>query len=167
MRYSYILMAAIVIMITTAFVPATKLVVSSTAFSEGGIIPAKYSCRGAQVSPPLHITHVPSGTQSLALIVHDPDAPMAGGFTHWVMWNIDVKGNIPQNFTGAEQGLNSAKEHGYKGMCPPSGMHHYIFYVYALDSRLNLDKNTDKAGLEQAMQGHIIGQGQLTGLFKK
>ncbi|HEY8780590.1 MAG TPA: YbhB/YbcL family Raf kinase inhibitor-like protein [Mucilaginibacter sp.] len=144
-----------------------RLTVTSTSFTDNGLIPAKYSCEGQEVNPPLHITGVPDDAKSLALIVHDPDAPAKGGFTHWVVWNIDTKGNIPENFKGAEQGLNGAKKEGYKGMCPPSGTHHYHFMVYALNTRLSISKNTDKAGLEKAMHGHILAEGDIVGLYKK
>jgi Raf kinase inhibitor-like YbhB/YbcL family protein len=145
----------------------SPLVVSSKSFENNGNIPAKYSCEGEQVSPPLLVTNVPTNAKSLALILHDPDAPKKGGFTHWVVWNIDTKGEIPEGFKGAEQGLNGAGKTGYTGMCPPSGTHHYHFMVYALDVKLDIDKNTDKAGLEKSMQGHIISQGELIGLYKK
>ena len=152
----------------TSFSNNPSLKISSPAFSNNGSIPAKYSCEGEEVSPSLVITGFPSGTKSLALILHDPDAPAPGGFTHWVVWNIDPSANkIPENFKGAEQGLNGAKQTGYKGMCPPSGTHHYHFKVYALDTKLELDKNTDKAGLENSMKGHILSEGDLVGLYKK
>ena len=92
---------------------------------------------------------------------------MPGGFTHWVMWNIPTDGKIPEDYKGAEQGLNGIKKSGYKGMCPPTGTHHYHFLVYALDTKLTMDKNTDKAGLEKAMEGHILATGDLVGLYKK
>ena len=150
-----------------SFTPKPKLTITSSSFSENGMIPAQYSCEGVQASPPLHITNIPAGTQYLALILHDPDAPREGGFTHWVVWNIDKAGVIAENFKGAEQGLNGADKRGYIGMCPPSGTHHYHFMVYALDSKLNLDKNTNKAALEKAMEGHILAEGDLVGLYKK
>ena len=149
----------------TSFSPGLKI--SSAVFPDNGMIPSKYSCEGVNASPPLHISGIPAGTKSLALILHDPDAPMAGGFTHWVMWNIDVNGEIPENFKGAAQGLNGAGKPGYYGMCPPSGTHHYHFKVYALDIKLDIDKNTDKAGLEKTIQGHVLAEGELVGLYKK
>ena len=152
---------------TSSFTTTATLAVSSSSFKNNGIIPVKYSCEGEQASPPLQITGIPEGTRSLALIVHDPDAPKVGGFTHWVMWNMDVNGTIPENFKGAVQGLNGKKETGYTGMCPPSGTHHYQFRVYALDAKLELDQHTDKAALEKAMKGHIIAQGDLVGLYQK
>ena len=144
-----------------------KLNVTSPAFRNNGIIPARFSCEGNEASPPLHIDNVPAGAVALALIVHDPDAPKKGGFTHWVMWNLPVDGTIPENFKGAEQGYNGGNQPGYKGMCPPSGTHHYNFIAYALDTKLTLPAQTDKDGLEKAIKGHIVAQGQLTGLFSK
>lgn len=165
MRAPTLFLTAIILLVMTS--ATTKLTVTSKAFSDNGMIPSKYSCEGDQSSPQLHIGNIPAGAKSLALIVHDPDAPRQGGFTHWVVWNIATDGEIPENFKGAEQGANGTGKNGYMGMCPPSGTHHYHFYVYALDTKLNIDKNTDKAGLEKAMKGHIIGEGELTGLYKK
>lgn len=144
-----------------------NLTVTSDSFTNNGMIPAKFSCEGGESSPMLHIANVPSSAKSLAIIVHDPDAPRPGGFTHWVMWNIETNGHIPENFKGAVQGLNDTKSAGYKGMCPPSGTHHYHFKVYALDTKLNIDQNTDKAGLEKSMANHIVATGELVGLYKK
>ncbi len=152
----------------SAFSYSPALQISSSAFSNNGNIPMKYTCEGEQVSPPLSISGVPSKARSLAIIVHDPDAPMQGGFTHWVVWNIDpADTNIPEGFDGADQGWNGAKKTGYIGMCPPSGTHHYHFSVYALDTKLDISKQTGKEGLEKAMKGHILAQADLTGLYKK
>lgn len=152
----------------TAFSSIGKLEVTSTAFSDNGLIPAKYSCEGEEVSPPLSIKGIPAGAKSLAIILHDPDAQGAGGFTHWVVWNIDVANNaLPENFKGADQGLNGTGQPGYKGMCPPTGTHHYHFMVYALDTKLSIDSRTDKAALEKSMEGHILAQGEIIGLYKK
>ena len=159
--------AATVVAITS-FSDSPVLKITSTSFVNDGPIPAKYSCEGEDVSPPLLISNIPSGTKSLAIILHDPDAPMKGGFTHWVVWNIEPGDNkISENFKGARQGLNSAGQPGYAGMCPPSGTHHYHFMVYALDTKLNIDIKTNKAGLEKSMQGHVLAQGDLVGLYKK
>ena len=145
----------------------TELKITSPAFLNNGMIPTKYSCEGLGTNPPINIDNIPQTAKSLAMIVHDPDAPMKGGFTHWVMWNIGTDGNIPENYSGAEQGLNDAKQSGYKGMCPPEGVHHYYFKVYALDAKLNIDKNTDKDGLEKVMRGHFVAKGDLVGLYQK
>jgi len=168
MRTAIILLTTIAFtMLSSSFSVTNGLVITSTSFVENGMIPAKYTCEGKGINPPLHIANIPAGTRSLALTLHDPDAPMKGGFTHWVMWNIDVKGDISENFKEAMQGINSAKKNGYMGMCPPGGTHRYNFHVYALDTKLSLDKNTDKATLEKAMEGHILSGGILTGLYKK
>jgi Raf kinase inhibitor-like YbhB/YbcL family protein len=151
----------------SSFSSTNTLTVTSKSFDNNGMIPAKYSCEGGEASPPLHITGIPATAKSLAIIVHDPDAPIQGGFTHWVVWNIDTDGNIPENFKGGAQGLNDTKSNGYKGMCPPSGTHHYHFKVYALDTKLNIDKNTNMAALEKNMGNHIVATGELVGLYKK
>lgn len=164
--YAFFLMAMTAI--TTSATAQSQLTVTSPSFSANGMIPAKYTCQGQQVSPPLQVTGMPSGTKSLAIILHDPDAPMPGGFTHWVIWNLPTDGNIAEGFKGAEQGLNGGKQPGYTGMCPPSGVHHYHFMVYALDENLRLDKSsTTKAILEKAMSGHILAKGELVGLYQK
>ena len=160
------LLASIVILMS-CFTTKNELVVTSPSFTHNGMIPLKYSCQGDNINPPLHIANIPAGTQSLALIIHDPDAPMRGGFTHWVVWNISTSGEIPENFQGADQGINSAKKRGYFGMCPPKGTHHYHFKVYALDTRLHISDNTDKTGLEEAMKGHILSETDLVGLYRK
>jgi Raf kinase inhibitor-like YbhB/YbcL family protein len=143
------------------------LTISSPAFNAGTMIPAKFTCEGASVSPALHLGEFPAQTKSLAIIVHDPDAAHPGGFTHWVAFNIDPVQDIPEGFKGGVQGLNGGGKAGYTGPCPPTGVHHYHFMAYALDTRLDLPAQTDKAGLEKAMQGHILAQGDLVGLYKK
>jgi Raf kinase inhibitor-like YbhB/YbcL family protein len=147
--------------------PKGDLMVTSSAFMNNGMIPSQYTCEGTEMSPPLKISNIPENAQSLALIVHDPDAPMQGGFTHWVLWNMPVAEDIAENYRAGVTGMNSARERGYKGMCPPSGSHHYRFIVYALDKKLDISDATDKAGLEKAMKGHILATGEITGLYKK
>lgn len=151
----------------TSFKDVASLSVESPAFTPNGMIPVKYTCEGFNISPPLIIKGMPDGTQTLAIIVHDPDAPEAGGVIHWVAWNLPADGNIPENFKDGQQGLNSDHKTGYKGMCPQSGTHHYNFYVYALDTQLSLNANTDNLTLQKAMQGHILAQGVLTGTYTK
>ena len=163
-----IIFSAIGVLILSAYCNAPSLKITSDAFSANGNIPKKYTCEGEQVSPPLSISGIPSATKSLALIVHDPDAPLKGGFTHWVVWNIDPSMHkISEGFKGATQGLNGAKEAGYIGMCPPSGIHHYHFIIYALDTKLELRNQSGKAELEKSMNGHILAQGEMVGLYKK
>ena len=150
-----------------SFLLYATLTVSSPAFGANTMIPAKYTCEGTSINPALDLGEFPSQTKSLAIIVHDPDAPHPGGFTHWVVWNIDPMQNIPENYRGGVQGLNGSGKAGYTGPCPPSGTHHYHFMVYALDTRLDLDPKSGKAELEKAMQGHILARGELVGLYHK
>jgi Raf kinase inhibitor-like YbhB/YbcL family protein len=148
--------------------------ITSSAFAEGGMIPAKYTCDGADISPPLQWDAVPEGTKTVALISDDPDAPM-GTWVHWVLFNLppDVKElpeNVPPDETlsnGATQGTSSFQKIGYGGPCPPSGTHRYFFKLYALDAELDLDASANKARLIKAMEGHIIGKGQLMGKYKR
>jgi len=149
------------------FLATGDLTITSTAFTANAMIPAKYTCQGQSTSPALHIAGLPSGTRSVAIIVHDPDAPRAGGFTHWVVCNIDPAPDVDAGFKGGSEGLNGTGKPGYIGPCPPSGIHHYHFMVYALDLKLKLDKSPDKAQLEKAMEGHILAKGELVGLYQK
>jgi Raf kinase inhibitor-like YbhB/YbcL family protein len=152
-----------------------KIPLSSTAFKDGEEIPAKYTCEGQDISPPLEWGEPPSGTQAFALIMDDPDAPM-GVFTHWVIFNIapdsrqlveaiPAQGQLPD---GAWQGKNGFGRTGYGGPCPPAGpQHHYQFTLYALDQPLDLKAGTPKEQLLSAMQGHVLAQGQLTGTCQR
>jgi Raf kinase inhibitor-like YbhB/YbcL family protein len=145
------------------------LTMASTAFSHNGMIPAKYTCDGADLNPPLSINCVPENAKSLALIVDDPDAPH-GTWVHWVAWNIDVKtkeiaeGSTPK---GAQHGMNDFRKLDYGGPCPPSGTHRYFFKLYALDALLNLGKGATKANLEKAMQGHVLAHTEVIGLYRR
>ena len=151
------------------------LSLSSIAFQDGEIIPAKYTCEGQDISPPLMWSELPQGTQSLALIVDDPDAP-GGVFTHWVVFNIlpdsrQLPEAIPtqaQLSSGALQGKNDFGRIGYGGPCPPLGRpHRYRFTLYALDRALGLKAGVSKKQVVDAMQGHILAQGQLTGTYQR
>jgi hypothetical protein len=147
----------------------TTIKISSAVFKHNELIPAKYTCDGSDVNPPLLIENVPPTAKSLALIVDDPDAP-AGTWVHWVVWNISPgTGDIMENTvpSGAEQGLNDFRKRSYGGPCPPSGTHRYFFKIYALDTPLVLGSNTTKAVLEKTMKGHVVAQGELIGLYKK
>jgi len=144
--------------------------ITSSAFENNANIPPKYTCDGENISPALQFSDVPMGAQSLAFILHDPDAPVAGGFTHWVIFNIDpatkeiTENNAPTN---AIQGQNSAGQAKYTSPCPPSGTHHYEFRIYALDEKLNLDSSAKKADVEKAMEGHILDETSLVGLYQR
>lgn len=145
------------------------LKLTSPAFKDKGKIPAKYTCQGEDINPPLVIDGIPKGTKSLVLIVDDPDAP-AGVWDHWIVWNIDPKttkieeNSIPE---GASQGLNDFKVHEYKGPCPPSGTHRYLFKLFALDTTLNMHSDSIKQDIENAMNGQVLAQTELVGLYKK
>jgi Raf kinase inhibitor-like YbhB/YbcL family protein len=148
--------------------------ITSSAFEEGGLIPSKYTCDGADISPPLQWESVPEGTKSIALISDDPDAPM-GTWVHWVLFNLpadttELAENIPPDKTlpnGARQGITDFRRIGYGGPCPPSGTHRYFFKIYALDAELNLAAGAGKKDLLKAMEEHILGQGQLIGKYKR
>lgn len=146
--------------------------ISSAAFSEGGAIPKKFTCDGPDVSPQLSWSGAPASTQTFALIMDDPDAPV-GTWVHWVLYNLpaDTKG-LPEGVEKQEQaaggihGRNDFKKFGYGGPCPPPGKpHRYFFRLYALDARLDLKPGATKAEVERAMKGHILAQGQLIGRY--
>lgn len=148
--------------------------VSSSAFKEGGMIPAKYTCDGNDLSAPLAWTGIPEGTKSIALISDDPDAPV-GTWVHWVMWNIPAAAvgleegvpAKPQLPDGSRQGVSDFGRPGYGGPCPPSGTHRYYFKVYAMDTMLDLPSKARKADLVKAMKGHILAEGQLMGKYSR
>ena len=143
--------------------------ITSTAFEDGGTIPVRYTCDGEDLSPPLVWTGLPAGTQSLALVVDDPDAPV-GTWVHWVLFDLPAgTSSLPENVSGlGTDGLNSWRRLGYDGPCPPPGSpHRYFFKLYALDSDLGLKEGAAKADIEKAMQGHILAQGQLVGRYNR
>ncbi|MDO6430352.1 YbhB/YbcL family Raf kinase inhibitor-like protein [Flavitalea sp. BT771] len=140
--------------------------ISSEAVDEKGFILPQYTCSGANISPPLDIAGIPEGTRSLAIIVDDPDAP-GGDWVHWVAWNIPVTRHIKEARQMEEQGVNDFRQNRYDGPCPPHGIHHYHFKVYSLDCRLSLTEKTTKKVLDQAMQGHILGFGELIALYRR
>ena len=167
--------------------PGPPFRVSSAAFEPGGEIPVQYSCQGANLSPPLEWPGVPEGTQSLALLVDDPNSEPPG-FVHWVIYNIPpistgLPEGVPAEATlpdGTLQGVNDfalfaeeGQTHpggapinriGYDGPCPPSA-HHYVFTLYALDTVLDLPAEATKADLLAAMEGHVLDEAELTGVY--
>lgn len=143
-----------------------KVDVSCAAFKENDFIPPRYTCDGKDINPALNFDHVPKEAQSLAIIVDDPDAP-AGTRVHWVIWNIAVTHHLKEENTIGTQGINDFNKHIYCGPCPPKGTHRYFFKVYALDCKLEITVSSNKADLEKAMAGHILGFGELIGLYKK
>jgi len=144
----------------------------SSAFSEGGSIPDKYSCNGPNVSPPLKWNTIPQDTKSIAIIVDDPDAPR-GDWVHWVVYHLppslrDLPERIPKDKilgNGGRQGTNDFGKIGYDGPCPPSGTHRYYFRIYALDAEVLTEPGATKAQLLKAMDGHILAEGQLMGRY--
>lgn len=150
----------------TTAVDYQHLKLSSAAFEYEGLIPERYTCDGENISPPLHIENIPDEAACLALIAEDPDAP-AGTWVHWLVWNIPVTHHMDENEVHGIQGLNDFKQHHYGGPCPPSGTHRYFFKVYALKSLLSLSPDSKKIQLEKAMSEHIIGFGELVGLYTK
>jgi Raf kinase inhibitor-like YbhB/YbcL family protein len=142
------------------------LAVTSGAFSENETIPVKYTCKGADINPPIDIGNIPEEAHSLALVVDDPDAP-GKTWVHWVVWNIPITHHIKENSIPGVQGINDFKKSVWGGPCPPGGTHRYFFKVYALDTLLELQPGSDKQQLERAMDGHIVAFGSLMGLFSK
>ncbi len=169
MRILTLVLATMVYLAVTAFTGNNnKLVVTSPAFANNSPIPIRYTCKGAEFSPPLNISNIPPGAKSLAIIVYDAEAVnkvkvvttkthgkrtkggrqktaptetvhVTDGFTYWLIWNIDVDGGkIPENFKNSNEGLNGSGDLGYKAICPPKGTHYYHFRVYALDTKLNI-----------------------------
>src|SRR3954467_11471019 len=137
-----------------------SLIVNSVAFSAGGHIPAKYSCEGEDINPPLEITGFPEGTETLAIIVEDPDAPR-GTFDHWLVWNIPPNEPIDENSARGISGRNGFGKTGYGGPCPPSGSHRYFFRVFALDQQLTLSAGAGRKEVNAAMKEHVVAQGEL------
>jgi len=140
--------------------------VTSQAFANNDMIPARYTCDGVNVNPPLRIDGIPKEAQSLVLIVDDPDAPM-GTWDHWIVFDILPKASIDENSIPGTEGLNSLKNNSYQGPCPPSGTHRYFFKVFALDQRIGLGKSATKRDVESAIQGHVVAKGQLVGKYRR
>lgn len=148
---------------------------TSPSFDHGDSIPVKYTCEGEDVSPPLVWSDVPDGTRSLALVCDDPDAP-SGTWVHWVMYDIppkfsELSEGVPTTEVtprGAKQGMNDFKRLGYGGPCPPRGdAHRYFFRIYALDIAPGLPAGATRADLQRAIEGHVLEQGELVGLYER
>jgi hypothetical protein len=166
-----------------------KLAVTSPAFKDGATMPADYTADGKNVSPAINWTGAPAATRQLTVVLHDPDAPMQGGFTHWVIYKIPATAKgLPENvpagasvtgsgIAGAIQGTTGFMafarrggppvEPGYRGPAPPPGSpHHYHFTVYALDN-VDLQPGLDRNALLKAIEGHILAQGEIVGLYER
>ncbi|NMB69602.1 YbhB/YbcL family Raf kinase inhibitor-like protein [candidate division WWE3 bacterium] len=146
-----------------------KLILKSSAFENMGVIPDKYTCKGENINPPLEINDLPAETQSLVLILVDPDAPIKP-FDHWVVFNINPKTTVISENAIPGEGIlaqNSYGKGGYQGPCPVSGLHRYEFQIYALDQKLSISGGISKAELTKNMDVHVIDKGVLTGTFGK
>lgn len=150
----------------------------SPSFENLRSIPAKYTCDGKDVPPPIEWSNVPNGTKSFALIVDDPDAPDPADpkmtWVHWIIYNIPTTfRSLPEGIQekdlpeGTLQGLNDWKRTGYGGPCPPIGEHRYFHKLYALDTILPDLKKPTKAKLEKAMEGHILSKTELIGVYQR
>jgi len=149
--------------------------VTTKAFAPGGDIPRQYTCDGQDLSPALEWNGAPAATKSFALIADDPDAPV-GTWTHWVLFDLPASAdNLPESVPktadlsgGGHQGRNDFGKTGYGGPCPPPGKpHRYFFKLYALDAPLNLKGGASRADVEKAMKGHVLGEAQVMGKFKR
>lgn len=151
-----------------------KIDVRSSAFGEGERIPSDFTCEGADMSPPVEWSGVPAHAKSLAILVDDPDAT-AGDWVHWLAYDLppsltQLPAGIPEGgrlSIGGSQGRSDFGSLGYGGPCPPSGTHRYFFKVYALDAVLHLKPGATKKELLEAMQGHVLAEGRLTGTYER
>jgi len=150
--------------------------IASSAFDDGGEMPSKCTCQGANVSPPLEFSGVPDSTKSLVLIVDDPDAPDPAApkmtYVHWVLYNLpaDTTGfaeGVTSLPDGAGAGLNDRQMIGYTGPCPPIGRHRYFFKLYALDTTLEGLSSPTKPQVLEAMKGHVLAEAQIIGTYQK
>ena len=149
----------------------SRMKLTSSAFSHNGEIPKKYTCNGDNTNPPLEIEGIPEGTESLALIMFDPDVPRSiredGIWNHWLFWNLDpkTKGIEEGKELNAVHGITTSGTLTYVGPCPPDGEHRYYFVLYALDTTLSLPEGATREELERAMDGHILAQSELMGRY--
>jgi Raf kinase inhibitor-like YbhB/YbcL family protein len=148
-----------------------ELVISSPAFDDGGRIPTRHTQEAEDVSPELRWTGVPAGTRQLALIVHDPDAPLPQGWTHWTLYALpaDTTGLAEGDTGGGLEGATTSGSGGYRGPMPPEGhgVHRYYFWLYALDTELDPEPGRTREELLAAMDGHVLEQARLVGTYER
>ena len=170
MRRTLVLASCVAAALGSGLTAAT-LQITSPAFAANGAIPSKYTCDGAGVNPPLAFSGMPAKTQSLVLIMDDPDVPKnlmpSGVFDHWLIWDLpaDSKG-VAEAAPESKRGLNGMGQPGYTGPCPPDREHRYFFKLYALDTKLTA-RIANKQDLESAMKGHILEQAELIGRYAR
>jgi hypothetical protein len=143
-----------------------RMKIKSPAFNHNEKIPKTFTSDGRDINPELRLGDIPDEAQSLVLIVDDPDAP-GGMFVHWVVYDIPVVTRIDENSIPGKQGKNDFGEQNYRGPSPPSGIHRYFFKIYALDKDVNYDGGMTKEEILQNMEGHILDQAELIGLYEK
>jgi Raf kinase inhibitor-like YbhB/YbcL family protein len=145
------------------------MIITSSSFDDGGMIPRKFTGDGGDMNPELLVQNVPAEAQSLALILHDPDAPRAGGFTHWTVWNIDPRTSLIKEESippGSVEGTNDAGRVGYVGPCPPPGAsHRYHFQLYALNAILDLPDAAPVTALRKEIKKHVVAHAGLIGVY--
>ncbi len=141
--------------------------ISSPEFEDEGDIPARFTCAGEDISPPLLFEDVPADAVSLVLVMDDPDAPM-GTWDHWVAYDIEPLSEVPAGIGSlGTSGTNSWGRTGYGGPCPPSGTHRYYFQLFALDRRLGWEEGADKTSVLEAIHEHVVAEASLLGFFSR
>jgi hypothetical protein len=147
------------------------LAISAPAFTALGPIPDKHAKDGQDISPQLDWSGVPAGTVELAVICHDPDAPLPDGFTHWVLYGIPASEQGVKEGGGSAytEGINDFGDSGYGGPQPPPGhgVHHYYFWIYALDTELRAGPGLNRRELLDAMSDHILEQNRVVGTYEQ
>jgi len=175
----YLILLSLLFLISTACVKnqsnlsssnfPSLMKLTSPVFIHNSFLPAKFTCAGEDINPPLSISEIPSVAKSLVLIVDDPDAP-GGDWVHWLVWNISpetkdiAENSIPP---GAVLGTTDFGRSNWEGPCPPSGIHHYQFKLYALNDIIDLAPGSKKSDLEAVMSGHILDQALLVGQYQR
>ncbi len=164
-----LILAGITFSLRSQFV-SSSMTITSSAFDDNGDIPSKYTCDGANISPPLTISNLPKKTRSVVVSVYDQDVPR-GGFVHWVVYNVDSRttnfeeGEVPMD---SAIGLNSANHDAYDGPCPPAGKkHRYLFTAYAVSNVYKFVNPPDLAKLKKVMRWQVLGSAQMTGKYAK
>ena len=144
--------------------------ISSPAFDSHGRIPERHTGDGEDISPPLEWSGAPEGTRAFAVVVHDPDAPLVDGFTHWVAYGIPADASaVGEGAQDPVQGTNTVGSTGYVGPAPPPGHgpHHYYFWVYALDDDLDLEPGLDRRALHDRIEDHVLEQARVIGTYER